>query len=865
MSIVLANLPSSIVVTNLLTGPTVAGNLVLPPGATTIVLTDASPAYKSQIWLQLTQLELAGFISCSPHTQTLLNPATGPQEPPYTQAPADAGGQTYEPADPSDWTTIISAIPTTVAVALDLLAAAVLAGGGGGGFNPHSPGPIGDTTPSTGAFTAITIGTAAHLDGTLPGLSFNDVGTIAWSATSGYSTAKDTSLSRNGAGVVAVGTGATGSTDGELEAQYVRITGAASALTILDRSTSAGWELYSGGGSFGIYSGALGQNVLTIDGNGSFLISTGTVTSDDPALLITQTWNNSSDTFHGLVVNITNTASNSASLVFELQNSGSTIFGIDTSGNITTSDTIGCNNLNTYPNSGRIGVAVNYDGDQTGGNAPMFYGIQTWNNAATDFVGIFTDVTITACASSSFLMVLQVNGSPKLSVDQYGNVQSQGNLYAGNNNTYVLGTGQFQVNDPTVTASTPMLNLVQTWNNSAVAFTAGLINVNNTASLSYSRLLDLQVGGASKLNVDILGQLNTANNAFIGGEVVSVGNNLSSYKDPTPTFAVSCGMYSFASSVLTNVANFDFYNGSSWSNAAQYDQTTFYFNIPVLLGAGLQFDGANNWVLAVSGSSLAVTDASTSTTTFTFAPGYCTSAGVMGAPQYVVDASGGAVAYRPIYWRTAYTERWGWVCNNDAESGGDTGSSISLDAYDDAGTYIDSPITMARAAGSDIVFGGGGRRIYIQPKSGLAYLDVAGGSAPLVICASGVPLIPGGTVRPYASTGQDLGDLTTNAWQDLYQTGARYAGITAVQTSAYGVGAHDHTVLCDATGGSFIVTLPVPPVAGQIVVVKKTTTLNIVTVEGQSGALVDGGATTSLTGMGFASYQYDGTNWWVVA
>lgn len=131
MSIVLANLPASIVVTNLLTSPTVAGNIVLPPGVTTISLVDASPAYKSQIWLQLTQLELAGFISCSPHTQTLVNPATGPQEPPYTQAPADASGQTYEPADPSDWTTIISAIPTTVAVALDLLAAAVLAGGGG--------------------------------------------------------------------------------------------------------------------------------------------------------------------------------------------------------------------------------------------------------------------------------------------------------------------------------------------------------------------------------------------------------------------------------------------------------------------------------------------------------------------------------------------------------------------------------------------------------------------------------------------------------------------------------------------------------------------------------------------------------------
>jgi len=58
------------------------------------------------------------------------------------------------------------------------------------------------------------------------------------------------------------------------------------------------------------------------------------------------------------------------------------------------------------------------------------------------------------------------------------------------NNTVDLGGA-------TLTASDPVLDLSQTWNNAAVAFTGIKLNVTDTASAAASGLLDLQVGGTS--------------------------------------------------------------------------------------------------------------------------------------------------------------------------------------------------------------------------------------------------------------------------------------------------------------------------------------------------------------------------------
>src|SRR5512139_1909323 len=54
----------------------------------------------------------------------------------------------------------------------------------------------------------------------------------------------------------------------------------------------------------------------------------------------------------------------------------------------------------------------------------------------------------------------------------------------------------------TVTASNPILNLSQTFNNAAVAFTGIKFNATNTASLTTSKLIDIQRGGKSKFYID---------------------------------------------------------------------------------------------------------------------------------------------------------------------------------------------------------------------------------------------------------------------------------------------------------------------------------------------------------------------------
>ena len=71
------------------------------------------------------------------------------------------------------------------------------------------------------------------------------------------------------------------------------------------------------------------------------------------------------------------------------------------------------------------------------------------------------------------------------------------------NNTLGLGGG-------TITASDPIIDMAQTWNNAAVTFTAVKANVTDTASAAGSMLMDLQVGGVSKFVVDKAGDITLA-------------------------------------------------------------------------------------------------------------------------------------------------------------------------------------------------------------------------------------------------------------------------------------------------------------------------------------------------------------------
>lgn len=82
-----------------------------------------------------------------------------------------------------------------------------------------------------------------------------------------------------------------------------------------------------------------GDSGFTYAGSGQATLALGTITANAIALNITGTWNNSGVTFDApLFMNITNTASNSASLLVDFQVSGSSKVTINVAGQVATKD-----------------------------------------------------------------------------------------------------------------------------------------------------------------------------------------------------------------------------------------------------------------------------------------------------------------------------------------------------------------------------------------------------------------------------------------------------------------------------------------------------------------------------------------------
>ncbi len=67
--------------------------------------------------------------------------------------------------------------------------------------------------------------------------------------------------------------------------------------------------------------------------------------------------------------------------------------------------------------------------------------------------------------------------------------------------TATLGVEYLWLGGTTETADAPSLLGRQTWNNVAIAFTGWRLNITDTFSAEASKLLDLQVGGATRFLV----------------------------------------------------------------------------------------------------------------------------------------------------------------------------------------------------------------------------------------------------------------------------------------------------------------------------------------------------------------------------
>lgn len=140
----------------------------------------------------------------------------------------------------------------------------------------------------------------------------------------------------------------------------------------------------------------------------------------------------------------------------------------------------------------------------------------------------------------------------------------------------------------TITALAPLLDMTRTWNNAAVDFTAIKLNVTNTASGSGALLLDLQVGGSSKFNINKSGTIAAPGGGNIGG--VGLGFVTGNYAS-----VASNGGYAFSSGSFGS-------NDTWWTRvtAASIRQGDFDAASPVAQTLGVQGGSGTNIAAAAT-------------------------------------------------------------------------------------------------------------------------------------------------------------------------------------------------------------------------------------------------------------------------
>jgi len=126
--------------------------------------------------------------------------------------------------------------------------------------------------------------------------------------------------------------------------------------------------------------------------------------------------------------------------------------------------------------------------------------------------------------------------------------------------------GSTTLSGGTVTASSPVLDLSQTWNNGAVTFTGLKFNATDTASAAGSLLMDLQTGGVSRLNVRKNGTVTvTAGSSAAGSQAITFADNLNA-----GMYAAFQQLYFTGNAVNINTQLFSTNNINVTDNAASF-------------------------------------------------------------------------------------------------------------------------------------------------------------------------------------------------------------------------------------------------------------------------------------------------------
>ena len=148
----------------------------------------------------------------------------------------------------------------------------------------------------------------------------------------------------------------------------------------------------------------------------SLAITSGTKTVSTPVFDSTQTWNSGGTTFTAQRMDITDTASDAASLLADWKVGGSSVWNVRKDGRTTAR-------------------SLTLNGGTITANAPIIDASRTWNNAGVTFTGIKLALTNTASASASLPLSITSGGTNLLSLGIATSSTDSG-IFVGSSNAF---------------------------------------------------------------------------------------------------------------------------------------------------------------------------------------------------------------------------------------------------------------------------------------------------------------------------------------------------------------------------------------------------------------------------------------------
>lgn len=279
------------------------------------------------------------------------------------------------------------------------------------------------------------------------------------------------------------------------------------------------------------------------------------------------------------------------------------------------------------------------------------------SGTATPALVAGSNVTITGTWPNQTIAAAGTSPGGSTTQLQYNNAGA----FGGTSGITTTGT-ELTIASGTQTASSPVVNATQTWNNAAVTFTGVKLNVTDTASNAASLLADFQVGSSSKFKVDKSGNTFANGSVWVNGTTTS-GINYTSFRtaiwhenvprlvaqtgsisaEPTDaigwrnatgvTSSIDLTLYRESANTLsqrngTNAQTFNFYN--TYTDASNYERVSFKWVSNVLTLAAENAGTGGNRGITIQGKAETIVESTLAGVTFK----------TSGANRWYVSAAG---------------------------------------------------------------------------------------------------------------------------------------------------------------------------------------------------------------------------------